>query len=318
MIIDALCGHIPSRESIENEIRTLGKLHGYIDMFGHGAIPGITEDEFNILKEKHSYDQFVEELAVRAGDSAPSEVDFIKNLDDSNVKNAVMFNEDYETTLGVSPFPNDALAEFVHKYPNRFLGLGGVDPWKGEAAGKEVERCVRELGLHGVLISPFKSKLYANDSKYYPIYKKCEENGVPIYVHFGINWWYSATMDYGRPIHLDKVACEFPNLKIVGIHGGWPWVNEAVMLAWRHPNFYIDISTQRPKFFTQAGSGWEMLLYFGARTIQNKILFGSASSLLGVGINDLVEEVRNLPLKETIKEKWLYQNSLNLFKEFLS
>jgi hypothetical protein len=52
-----------------------------------------------------------------------------------------------------------------------------------------------------------------------------------------------------------------------------------------------------------------MLMHFGNRVIQDKIVFGSGWTLLGMPLSRVVEEIRNLPLHDKVKEKWLYKNS---------
>ncbi len=48
--------------------------------------------------------------------------------------------------------------------------------------------------------------------------------------------------EVGRPIYLDQVALDFPELAIVAGHIGYPWTDEAVAVATKHPNVYIDTS----------------------------------------------------------------------------
>ncbi|MHB1128228.1 MAG: amidohydrolase family protein [Bacillota bacterium] len=314
MVIDVLSGTVPSKDAFRYEIQSIGRMEGYLEMFGAAAVsPKLSKTKFEELQKTLSYEDFVEALAEIAAEDAPSEADFIKMLDDAQVSSCVVYNEHYEHSLHLKPLPNEHVAEFVQRYPDRMIGLAGVDPWKGEQAVKEVERSVRELGLKGILFSPFKQRMFANDPKLYPVYAKCSELGVPVFMHCGINWWTKSLMDYGKPTYIDQVAGDFPSLKIVGIHGGWPWVQEAIFLAWRHPNVYLDISAHRPKFFTVPNSGWEQLLYFGNRTIQDKVMFGSTWQLLGIPIADIVKEVQELPLKDSVKQKWLHDNAARLF-----
>ncbi|MCK4780836.1 MAG: amidohydrolase family protein, partial [Candidatus Lokiarchaeota archaeon] len=120
------------------------------------------------------------------------------------------------------------------------------------------------------------------------------------------------TMEVERPIYLDVVAQDFPELKIIAGHGGWPWVNEMVAVAWRNPNVYIDIASYLPKYIGMQGTGWETLMHFGNSVLQDKILFGSTWLFMGMSIKQLADEVMKLPLKEKVKEKWLYGNAARL------
>jgi predicted TIM-barrel fold metal-dependent hydrolase len=239
--------------------------------------------------------------------------EFVAALDSAGVRASALHNFDEQSATGQEPVPNDKVAEIVRAYPGKFIGFAGIEPHKGEAAVKELDRCINELGLKAVALRPFMHGIYANDPKYFAIYARCEELGVPVWLHTSVNWTTKRRMDFGRPIYLDDVCIEFPNLKIIAGHGGWPWVNEMVALAWKHENLYLDLSAHRPKYITKQGSGWEMLLHFGNTTIQDKVLFGSDWLNLGVHISEVIEEVRSLPLKPAVIDKWLRENAERVF-----
>jgi hypothetical protein len=237
-----------------------------------------------------------------------SQKEFIELLEESQIKKAVLHAEDVETTYGFK-IPNEKLIEFVKEYPDLLLGFAGEDPHKGEKAVRDLERCY-ERGLVGLNLEPWEHKLYSNDRKIYSLYAKCEELGIPVWIHSSINFLTTTKMEYGRAIYIDEVAINFPDLKIILGHGGWPWVNEAVALAWRHPNVFIDISAVRPKYFATPGSGWEMLLTYGGSILQDKILFATSWPLQQ--FEESIKDVMNLPLKNEAKEKWLYKNAERL------
>ena len=54
-------------------------------------------------------------------------------------------------------------------------------------------------------------------------------------------------------------------------HAGYPWVLEACLVAWKHPNVYLELGAHRPKYFAAAGAGWEALMRFGQTTIGDKV-----------------------------------------------
>jgi predicted TIM-barrel fold metal-dependent hydrolase len=95
---------------------------------------------------------------------------------------------------------------------------------------------------------------------------------------------------------------------------GWPWVNEMVGLLRRHPNLYADTAAHRPRHFGTPGSGWDMFLQFGNTLLQDKIMVGLSRGIFGVPFEELIGEYQQLPLKDSVKEKWLYKNALNFFK----
>jgi predicted TIM-barrel fold metal-dependent hydrolase len=86
-----------------------------------------------------------------------------------------------------------------------------------------------------------------------------------------------------------------------------------MIVTWRHPNVYVDISAHRPRHFTISASGWEPLLHYGNRMLADRVLFGSTWTLMGTTITELAKEVRELPLKDKVIEAWLGGNARRLF-----
>jgi len=107
---------------------------------------------------------------------------------------------------------------------------------------------------------------------------------------------------------------DFPELTIIGGLGGWPWVNEMVALVRRHPKLHMDTSAHRAKYLGQPGSGWEMLMQLGNTLIQDKVLVGLSAGLVGQPYETLIDEYMNLPLKDNVKEKWLYKSAARVFE----
>jgi len=235
----------------------------------------------------------------------------LKLMDDAGVDRVLLTAEDAETTMGMK-VPNEGVAEFVQANPDRFMFMGAVDPHKGMAALRDLEYAVKELDMKCLCLEPWLHKLKSNDKLYYPVYAKCVELDLPIWIHTSINFVPQLTMDYGRPVYLDEVAGHFPELKIIAGHGGWPWVNEMMALLWRHENVYTDIAAIRPRYIATDGSGWETLRQYGNSLLQNKILFATAWP--AQGFMQSVDDVLALPLKDAVKEKWLGKNARSVLK----
>jgi predicted TIM-barrel fold metal-dependent hydrolase len=210
---------------------------------------------------------------------------------------------------------NDEEAALLRRYPDRFLGLAriSINAFKGMTGVRELERLVRDEGFVALGVSALVDCIPASDRRYYPLYTKAAELGIPVRIYSSMNYANDRPYDLGHPRHLDQVAMDFPDLKIIGGLGGWPWVNEMVALVRRHPNLHIDTSAHRAKYLGQSGSGWEMLLQFGNTLIQDKVLVGLSAGLVGQPHETLIEEYMSLPLKDSVKEKWLYRNAARVF-----
>jgi predicted TIM-barrel fold metal-dependent hydrolase len=85
-------------------------------------------------------------------------------------------------------------------------------------------------------------------------------------------------------------------------------------VARRHQKVYIDTAAHRPRYFATPGSGWEMLMQFGNTLLQDRIVFASGWRNYQMPIKDVVEEMKTLPLKDDVKEKWLHRNAARIFQ----
>jgi len=223
-------------------------------------------------------------------------------------------------TLGIVrsvPFgvSNAEQVSLLRRYPDRFLGLAriSINAFKGMSGVRELERLVRDEGFCALGVSALVDCIPASDRRYYPLYTKAAELSIPVRIYSSMNYANDRPYDLGHPRHLDQVAMDFPELVIIGGLGGWPWVNEMVALVRRHPNLHVDTSAHRAKYLGQPGSGWEMLIQFGNTLIQDKVLVGMSAGLVGQPYETLIQEYLDLPLKDTVKEKWLYKNAARVF-----
>ena len=100
--------------------------------------------------------------------------------------------------------------------------------------------------------------------------------------------------EVGRPIYLDQVAPDFPDLVIVGGHIGYPWTDEAIAVATKHPNVFIDTSAYTTDRYPP------QLVEFMRDHGSHKVLFGSnypmitpAKALTGLDALRLDDKVRH-------------------------
>jgi uncharacterized protein len=208
---------------------------------------------------------------------------------------------------------NDEVAELLRDYPGRFIGLARISGLHPMGGVRELERRVREQGFHALGVSALADAIPASDRRYYPLYAKAVELNVPVRIYSSMSYATDRPYDLGHPRHLDQIAIDFPELTIIGGLGGWPWVNEMVAIVRRHPKLYMDTSAHRARYLGQPGAGWEMLLQLGNTLIQDKVLVGLSAGLVGQSYETLIAEYMALPLKDSVKDKWLYHNAARVF-----
>lgn len=88
-----------------------------------------------------------------------------------------------QDALDVSCFLNDHIAGIVRDYPKRFIGLGTIPLQSPALAIKELERCVKELGLAGVQIGSHINEWNLDQKDLFPFFQAAEELGAAIFVH---------------------------------------------------------------------------------------------------------------------------------------
>lgn len=243
---------------------------------------------------------------------ARSDEEIIAELDGAGIGVSLISGFDERSTCGHTFVPNEAVAALAGRHPGRFIPFAGVDVMAGAAAAASLRGWVADRGFRGLSLRPFMIGEPASHRAYWPLYATCAELGIPVSIHTSANWTRSRESQLGHPGHLDTVACAFPELTIIASHAGYPWILEACLLAWKHPNLYLELGAHRPRYFTAPGAGWEPLLRFGATTVADKILYGTGAFLLGRPYRELVTEIRALPLDDAVLEKWLWRNAARL------
>ena len=226
----------------------------------------------------------------------------------------VVFSVDTETTTGDLPDSNDYVADIVREYPDQFIGFCNVDPWKGEIAVNEVERCVRDLGMKGLKLHPVHQRFFPNDEHFYPLYEKCVEMDIPVLFHSGYAGAGSGTpggsglkLKYSAPIPcFDDVAADFPQLTIIMAHPGWPWVDEQIAVTLHKANVYMDLSGWSPRFIPQN------LVHECSRRLRDKVLFGSDWPLITP--DRWLREFNEWDLSDEVRAKILLENAQKVLK----
>jgi len=200
---------------------------------------------------------------------------------------------------------NDEVFELVSKAPDLLVGIASVNLLKPREAVLELRRTVKEYGFKGLRILPWLWNLPPNDRRYYPLYNECIELDIPFCLQVG-HTGPLCPSEPGRPIpYLDQVALDFPELKIVAGHIGFPWTNEMISMAMKYPNVYIDTSAYKPSRYPIE------FVQFLKRGGRKKVLFASDYPM--VSPKDCMDQLLSLDLDEETLDLFLYENSRSVF-----
>jgi uncharacterized protein len=211
-------------------------------------------------------------------------------------------------TRGAWHMPYEWIAEAVRAHPDRFCGLAGIDPTEGMEGVRALERAVRDLGFIGAHTYPHWFELEPNHRKYYPFYAKCCELGIPIQMQVGQSLVYDKQRplrSVGRPILLDDIACDFPELKLIGIHIGIPWTDEMIAMAWKHDNVFIGSDAHSPKYWPAS------FVHYVNSYGRHKVMFGTDYPVLA--FKRTMDEIEVLDLRPDAKRLFLRDNALRVY-----
>jgi len=210
---------------------------------------------------------------------------------------------------GSTEIPYESVYEVCEKHPNRISGIAGVDTTKGVGQLRELEVAVRDFGFVGAHWYPHWFAMLPDAAQIYPVYEKCCELDIPIMMQVGQNLIYSQHRrlpSVGRPINIDRVAIDFPELRIIGIHLGTPWHSEMISMCWKHENVFMAGDAYAPKYWP------EEVIHYGNTYGQDKLLFGTDFPV--VDPRRAMKDLENHGLREIPKKKILRDNAIRIFK----
>jgi predicted TIM-barrel fold metal-dependent hydrolase len=200
---------------------------------------------------------------------------------------------------------NDEVADFVAQAPDRLIGVGSVDVAKPMAAVREIRRCVKSLGFKAIRVLPWLWEVPPTDRRFYPVFTACCDLGVPFCTQIGHTGPLMPS-EVGRPIYVDQVAIDFPELTIVGGHIGYPWTDEAIAVATKHENVLIDTSAYVVKRYPPP-----LVDYMRAHG-RRKVLFGTNYPMIAPA--KALEGLDALGLDAEARELFLAGNAQRVFK----
>lgn len=212
-------------------------------------------------------------------------------------------------SMGKLQFPagildNQHIVDLQNRYHDRIIGFAGIDVSNTiHQAVTEVEHFVGRKGLKGIFIEPQRAfPGFADDERISPVYEKCVELDCPIGIMSGP--LAGPDIGYGSALQIDRVATQFPKLKIILVHGGWPDVHTAVAVAMKHSNVYISPDSM------QFRPGSSLYIEAANDMMGDQYLFGTAYPLRN--LKATVDDFRRLPFTPSALDRALGLNAKRL------
>jgi predicted TIM-barrel fold metal-dependent hydrolase len=187
--------------------------------------------------------------------------------------------------------PRD-VSRWSDQYPGRFAGLVTVDPTTGLAGVHRAAEALADDCFVGLHLHTHSWDRAFDHRDYYPYYALAAEHGVPVVMQAGASGGRMGS-ECGRPIGIDRPALYFEGVDFVLSHTGWPWVEEALAMASKHPNVFLGTAAYPPHHWSSE------LKRFITGPGRGKVLLGTSFPVVGhrqaltrLGDVDLSEEAR--------------------------
>lgn len=207
---------------------------------------------------------------------------------------------------------NELLLDLVTDYSERFGAIASIFPEDDlEINLGEIQKYCVDGPFYGVSMEtsmvydfPQATPRFVDDEKFWPIYEFCEKNDVIM------SFTHQAAVypDYSGcdPIRISKILKDFPKLKIILVHGAWPFVNEYAAYLMNHKNVVIQ-----PDFYMINTAGWQG--YVQSINYMNPDNYVFSSSYPLADMKYAVDYYLNCGIREEILPNMMYKNAANFF-----
>jgi hypothetical protein len=222
-----------------------------------------------------------------------------------------LFTVDCESALGAKRVSNYEIAELAAKHADVVIPFASIDPRKGKRGAQEARDLVERHGVRGFKFHGIMQDIDPSDRIAYPLYEVIAEHKLPAIFHTGHSGMGSGMrggggvrLKWGRPMLVDDVAVDFPDMKIILAHPGWPWVDENLSMALHKENVFVDLSGWSPKYFPP------QLIQYANGPLKRKMLFGSDFPLIHPDV--WIQSARQVGFKEEVLAGILKDNAARL------
>ena len=198
---------------------------------------------------------------------------------------------------------NEEVFQVCREYGHVYSGLATIDPTKGITdAYKQLKIAYFDYHLSGLSLSPYWLGIPPTDEKCYPLYALTEETDRVALIACSTHYNTKVSLEISDPLLIDRLALDFPKMKIVIGHAGIGFGMNSLTVASRHKNVYLEFSGLNPKYVSP-----EIIMAINS-DLRWQALFGTNFPLVGYDIIDTWKKF----IKEENWPLFFYENTARL------
>lgn len=199
---------------------------------------------------------------------------------------------------------NEGVFEARDRRPDFFFAYAALDPFTPEPEAAVAE--LRERGSKAVILEPgiCDQPAYVDDPGIDPVYDACQRANIPVLLMGGGET--GPDLSFSDPSRFERVAMRFPDLTLVNVHGGWPYTQETLGVAFRRPNVWLLPDVYFPGLPGEADYVLAMRTF-----LRDRFLFASGYPFCP--IQQTVERYLGFGLPDAILRKVFHDNAARLF-----
>ena len=218
------------------------------------------------------------------------------------LRESMMDVADYATCMSTNGF----IIKEIEPYKDRMY----LECNCGPILRRGVDKAIWELEFLVKNMNAKLCKVYApedgplNDRRLWPFYEKACELDIALTIHTGMSYVCPQPSAFSHPGLLDDVCLDFPDLKIIAYHMGWPHTDELIGLAGKHKNLYLSLSGIIGWLAHSPYRGYHMIGTALQWVTEDKIVMG-----LDLAFDDMkfaVDYIRNFQIPEELRQQYGY------------
>ncbi|MCK9926308.1 amidohydrolase family protein [Frankia sp. Mgl5] len=197
----------------------------------------------------------------------------------------------------------------LRKFPDRFVAstsIGNPSDVMGSVRGLVED--YETYGVRAADVFPAGTfpQVAIDDAKMYPIYAKCVELGIPIFVCAGVP---GPRLPFApQKVELiDQVMFDFPDLVLVTRHGCEPWTDLAVKLLLKWPNLYYSTSAFAPRYYPRE------IVEFANTRGADKVIYGGYFPM-GLTLDRIMKDMQDVPFRDHVWSRFLHENARRVLR----